>query len=163
MLIGVVSDTHCINKYIQLAAEKIKNADILIHLGDNSSDIEQFKKVFNGEIYVVDGNCDYRGEYPKELIIDVNSKKIFLTHGDLYGVKSGLNNIFYKGKEVGADIVLYGHSHIEGIERVEDILIMNPGSTSIPKGKGHSIGFIEIDDSGNIDAKIEYLDRKSVV
>ena len=34
---------------------------------------------------------------------------------------------------------------------------MNPGSTSIPKGKGHSIGFIEIDDSGNIDAKIEYL------
>ena len=157
MLIGVVSDTHCINKYIQLAAEKIKNVDILIHLGDNSSDIEQFKKVFNGEIYVVDGNCDYRGEYPKELIIDVNSKKIFLTHGDLYGVKSGLNNIFYKGKELGADIVLYGHSHIEGIERVEDILIMNPGSTSIPKGKGHSIGFIEIDDSGNIDAKIEYL------
>ena len=157
MLIGVVSDTHCINKYIQLAAEKIKNVDILIHLGDNSSDIEQFKKVFNGEIYVVDGNCDYRGEYPKELIIDVNSKKIFLTHGDLYGVKSGLNNIFYKGKELGADIVLYGHSHIEGIERVEDILIMNPGSTSIPKWKGHSIGFIEIDDSGNIDAKIEYL------
>lgn len=157
MLIGVVSDTHCINKCIQLAAEKIKNVDILIHLGDNSSDIEQFKKVFNGEIYVVDGNCDYRGEYPKELIIDVNSKKIFLTHGDLYGVKSGLNNIFYKGKEVGADIVLYGHSHIEVIERVEDILIMNPGSTSIPKGKGHSIGFIEIDDSGNIDAKIEYL------
>lgn len=157
MLIGVVSDTHCINKYIQLSVEKIKNVDILIHLGDNSSDIEQFKKVFNGEIYVVDGNCDYRGEYPKELIIDVNGKKIFLTHGDLYGVKSGLNNIFYKGKELGADIVLYGHSHIECIERVEDILIMNPGSTSIPKGKGHSIGFIEIDDSGNIDAKIEYL------
>lgn len=157
MLIGVVSDTHCINKYIQLAADKIKNVDILIHLGDNSSDIEQFKKIFNGEIYVVDGNCDYRGEYPKELIIDVNSKKIFLTHGDLYGVKSGLNNIFYKGKELGADIVLYGHSHIEVIERVEDILIMNPGSVSIPKGKGHSIGFIEIDDSGNINAKIEYL------
>ena len=40
----------------------------------------------------------------------LRGKKIFITHGDLYGVKYGMTNIYYKGKEVGADIVLFGHS-----------------------------------------------------
>lgn len=157
MLIAVVSDTHCINRYIQITKEKIKDADVLIHLGDNSSDVEAFRESFKGEIYVVDGNCDYKGEYPKEIIVEVNGIKIFGTHGDLYGVKRDLNSIYFRGREVGANIVLFGHSHIEGIEREGEMILMNPGSTSIPKGRGHSIGFIEISDEGEIKPRIEYL------
>lgn len=40
MLIAVVSDTHRMTKYINLAKRLIKDADILIHLGDNIDDAE---------------------------------------------------------------------------------------------------------------------------
>ena len=40
MLIAVISDTHRVAKYINIAKEYIKSADVLIHLGDNSEDIE---------------------------------------------------------------------------------------------------------------------------
>lgn len=150
MLIAVVSDTHRIEKYINLAKEEIKKADILIHLGDNIEDVDTLEEAFNGEVYAVAGNCDYSRKYPKERIIDVNRKKIFFTHGDLYGVKNGLNNIFYKGKEVGADIVLFGHTHAAIIEKEDDMILMNPGSISLPRFRGRYVGFIEINDNGDI-------------
>ena len=87
MLVAVISDTHRMSKYINLAKELIKDADILIHLGDNIEDVELLKQGFNGEVYAVAGNCDYSGKYPKENIIEINGKKIFFTHGDLYRVK----------------------------------------------------------------------------
>ena len=32
-----------------------------------------------------------------------------MCHGHKYGVKYGYNSIYYRGKEIGADIVLFGH------------------------------------------------------
>ncbi|MGL5416054.1 MAG: metallophosphoesterase [Clostridium sp.] len=156
MKIGVVSDTHCIEKYIDIAIENLKDVDVILHLGDCSRDIKRFKEKLNKKIYGVDGNCDFKDEYPKEQTIELEGKKIFMTHGDLYGVKYGYNNIYYKGKEVGADIVLFGHSHIEMIEKMDDIILMNPGSTTIPKGKGNSMGFINIE-NGKITTEIKYF------
>lgn len=157
MLIGVMSDTHCIEKYINLAFEKLKDTDVILHLGDCSSDVSKFRGKFAGKIYVVDGNCDFKGNYPKEQIIELKGKKIFMAHGDRYNVKYDLNSIYYRGQEISADIVVFGHSHIETIQRVKDMILMNPGSTSLPKGKGNSVGIIEIKDDGEIGAKIEYI------
>ena len=157
MLIAVVSDTHRMNKFINLAKESIKDADILIHLGDNIEDVEILKRNFNGKVYAVAGNCDYSSKYPKEGIIDVCGKKIFYTHGDLYGVKSSINNIYYKGRELGADIVLFGHTHQQLIERGEGVILMNPGSVSLPRLKGRYIGIIDIDDNGDIDTYLREI------
>ena len=72
--------------------------------------------------------------------------KIFVTHGHMYNVKSEYNTIFYKGKEVGADIVLFGHSHKALINSYDGITIMNPGSISLPYGRmKKTMGFIVID------------------
>ena len=157
MLIAVVSDTHRENKYINLAKELIKDADILIHLGDNTDDVEVLKRGFKGEVYAVEGNCDYSTQYPKEVIIEVNGRKIFFTHGDLYGVKHSMNNIYYRGKELGVDIVLFGHTHVQIIEEEKDIILMNPGSISLPRFKGRYVGFIDIDDEGNIDTYLKEI------
>jgi len=157
MLIAVVSDTHRENKYINLAKELIKDADILIHLGDNIDDVEVLKSGFKGEVYAVAGNCDYSAQYPKEVIIEVNGRKIFFTHGDLYGVKHSMNNIYYRGKELGVDIVLFGHTHVQIIEEEKDIILMNPGSISLPRFKGRYVGFIDIDDEGNIDTYLKEI------
>lgn len=155
MLIAVVSDTHRINKYVNLAKEATKHADILIHLGDNIEDAEELEQGFKGELYAVAGNCDYSSKYPKEGIIEVNGKKIFFTHGDLYGVKSSLNNIFYRGRELEVDIVLFGHTHQQMIEKEQGIILMNPGSISLPRFKGRTIGFINIDENGTVDTYLK--------
>lgn len=157
MLIAVVSDTHRMNKFINLAKEAIKDADILIHLGDNIEDVEIFERNFNGKVYAVAGNCDYSSKYPKEGIIEVCGKKIFYTHGDSYGVKSSINNIYYKGRELEADIVLFGHTHQQLIEKGEGIILMNPGSVSLPRLNGRYVGIIDIDDNGDIDTYLREI------
>lgn len=151
MLIAVISDTHRVKKYIDLAKNFIKDADILIHLGDNIEDVDILKEGFDGEVYAVAGNCDFSAKYPKEGMIEINGRKIFYTHGDLYGVKSTINNIYYRGRELGADVVLFGHTHEHGIERTEDLILMNPGSVSLPRLRGRYVGIIDIDDNGEID------------
>lgn len=155
MLIAVVSDTHRVRKYIDLAKDIIKKADILIHLGDNVDDVEILKENFKGEVYAVVGNCDFSSKYPKERIIEVNGKKIFFTHGDLYGVKSSINNIYYRGREVEADIVLFGHTHMQLIDKESDIILMNPGSISLPRLNKRCVGFININDNGDIDTYLK--------
>ena len=49
-------------KYVNLAKEVIKDADILIHLGDNIEDVEILEQDFEGKVYIVAGNCDYSVE-----------------------------------------------------------------------------------------------------
>ena len=145
MKIAVISDTHRIKKYMELSKKYIQEADVLIHLGDDSEDIKEFTKDFKGEIYGVSGNCDRIGEYPKEQLLVLEGKKIFITHGDIYGVKSNLINIYFKGRELEADIILFGHTHIPLIEEQDGIYLMNPGSVSLPRINKRYIGMIELE------------------
>ena len=70
-----------------------------------------------------------------------------MCHGHKYNVKSSLLPITYKGKEVGADIVLFGHTHRAYLDEIDGMTIMNPGSVS-------GYGIIEIIDD-KICAKVE--------
>lgn len=157
MRIAVISDTHRANKYITLAKKLIEDADILIHLGDNIDDVDILSDGFKGEVYAVAGNCDFSSKYPKEGTIEVNGKKIFYTHGDLYGVKTSMTNIYYRGRELEADIVLFGHTHQHIIDKSDDLILMNPGSISLPHFKGRYVGIIDIDDNGSIDVYLREL------
>lgn len=152
MLIAVIADTHKNQRSINIAQKHIKeaNTDIIIHLGDCVEDVEILKEEFNGEVYAVEGNCDNLNKYPREDIIEVNGKRIYFTHGDLYGVKHGLDNLKRKGKEVGADIVLFGHTHEPFKEEKNGMILMNPGSISRPVLRDRCIGFIEIDNERNL-------------
>jgi len=144
LLIAVISDTHRMGKYIELGKKYIKGADVLIHLGDNSEDIEELTKDFKGDVYGVRGNCDGSTKYPTEQLLEIMGKRIFLTHGHLYGVKNNLSSIYYRGKELNADIVLFGHTHEHILKEEGGIIFMNPGSISLPRFKGRYIGFIEL-------------------
>lgn len=146
MLIAVLSDTHRYESYIKMAAEKCKNADIILHLGDNVSDVEVIRRYTGKDIIFVKGNCDIERSAKVEQLIKIDDKKIFMTHGHEYGVKISLLNLHYRAKELGADIALYGHSHVASIERHDGIWLINPGSTSLPRGLKHTIAFIEIKD-----------------
>lgn len=144
MLIAVVSDTHGSPRAIKLVKKAIESSDVLIHLGDNISDLKYIKEGFKGEVYGVSGNCDFTNEFQTEQIVEIEGKRFFITHGHKYGVKYNISTIFYKGKEVGVDAVLFGHTHVKVIDQDEGMWIINPGSTSLPKDRTESMAFIEI-------------------
>ena len=78
-------------------------------------------------LFWVAGNCDAYGD--KEQIVEIEGVKILLTHGHLYGVKSGMGKLYYRAKEVGANVVIFGHTHTPLICEEDDILFLNPGTS----------------------------------
>lgn len=144
MLVGVISDTHRQNKYIKRALDKLSGCDFIIHLGDNTSDVQEIEKYYNGKIISVKGNCDYAEDILSERIEVLGDKKIFITHGHNYNVKTTLENLKYKAMEVGADIALFGHTHIAITLFEEGIWFINPGSAGMARNGKNSIGLIEI-------------------
>lgn len=152
MLIAVISDSHGNKDSINKIKKKISNADVLLFLGDGENDLAEITNDFTGEVFAVRGNCDITGKYPEEQTIEIQGKKIFICHGHRYNVKYGYNSIYYRGKEIGADIVLFGHSHIPIIEEYNGIILMNPGSISHGMGRlNKTLGYIDlIDDKAPI-------------
>lgn len=146
MKILVISDTHGMNKDVVdsiLAGEK---ADMLIHLGDYAEDGEKISKILGVPSVIVKGNGDFNSNYPEDRILKIKDKKIFLTHGHNYDIVYSLNNIYYRALELGADIALFGHTHIALNVKENDMIIMNPGSPSLPRDEDRikSYGIIEI-------------------
>ena len=156
MKIAVISDSHDIKSAIQAVKPYITDSDMVLHLGDGADNIKEITNGFKGEVYAVRGNCDFQSEYPNERIIEVLDKRILMCHGHHYNVKMELNSIFYRAKELGVDIVLFGHSHLCVIEKQDGLILMNPGS--IANGAGilrRSIGYIEIEEGKEVVAYIK--------
>ena len=133
MRIGIVSDTHRMEKYINRIIPYLKECDLIIHAGDNFADSKYIYQMTQKDIIAVKGNCDFEN-VEDEIIFDIEDKTILLCHGDNYGVKYGIDAIEEKAKDVCADIVIFGHTHIPIECKRDGILYLNPGSISIPRG-----------------------------
>ena len=146
----VLSDTH---NNIANASRLLKelDPDYTFHLGDMADDCVSLERLFPRKIIAsVRGNNDFFDtSYPLERVAVIGGKTIFACHGHKYHVKSSLLSLEYKAQELGADIVLFGHTHTSYIDISPKRIIMNPGSVS-------SYGIIEITD-GNINARIEKI------
>lgn len=156
MIIAVVSDTHFNNHVLDKILEETNFADVIFHLGDNVKDALYLKEKFKGEVYYVKGNCDIAVSGEEDNLVELEGKRFFLTHGHRYGVKYDLNNLYFKAKELNADVALYGHSHVKVIEEYNGVYIMNPGSASLPRDGSRSIGFINIEE-GKISLKVKNI------
>ena len=155
MKIGIISDSHGDNNAVEKAVKQMTGVDAIIHLGDYAKDGKYIRN-FTRQLYVVSGNCDFfiDADTPSELVLEMEGKRIFVTHGHKYRVKDGLNTLYYKGQELGADIVLFGHTHSSQIVSVEGMVLLNPGSVSKPRNtKRPTYGIIEIS-KGNIKPEI---------
>lgn len=158
MKIGVISDTHRIDRYIYKVVDALNKAevDVIMHLGDNVQDVKEIEKLTDKTIIGVKGNCDFYTEVPSERVEIVGDKKIFLTHGHHYNVKLELNRLKYKALELGVDVALYGHTHIADINYEEGIWFVNPGSVAASRLGPNSFALIEIA-NGKIEPSIIIL------
>lgn len=150
MKLLVLSDSHGNIIGIREAIQRNRDADAIIFLGDGISDIESVASADTEHaFYAVRGNCDFsayiRGVPVSRAETLDFGRRIFITHGDTYGVKSGYDTILQAGVSRGADIVLFGHTHqpLEYYDSSTGVYLFNPGSISREYG-GASFGIITL-------------------
>lgn len=155
MKIAVISDTHGNNKdIIEALLSMDDKPDTLIHLGDYVEDGEKISKILGIPMIIVKGNGDYMSNYNETELIERAGKKLFLTHGHRHNVVRNFDRLYYKALELGADMALFGHTHIPVNIVYDDIIIFNPGSASYPRGGSNTKTFGVIDIDEKIEAKI---------
>ncbi len=159
MKLLVISDTHGVLNKVCRVLNAIKNSiDGVIHCGDITDDVDILKSRYKDILfYNVKGNCDYNSGVPDEMMFVIGGKKIFVAHGHNYGVNYNIDRLCYRAMELGADVCLFGHTHIPIVENYNGIVILNPGSLSSPRGGSNSsYGIITIEGESVRGSIVEY-------
>ena len=141
MKILVFSDSHRSLSGMYTAIDRHQPQQV-IHLGDVLSDVEEVAKHYPKLPFcTVPGNCDgWFTTAPLKKQITLEGKSILLSHGHRWGVKSGYDGAIADARAVGADILLFGHTHVPLCRQLEDGLwMMNPGPAR------SSYGLIELE------------------
>lgn len=161
MKLVFISDIHGSITYAERAKEIFNRelGDYLIILGDilyhgprnplpegyAPKDVVEVLNTLADKIVAVRGNCDadvdqmllsfpMMSDYS---IILHEGKRIFITHGHIYN-EDNLPNL------QEGDVIIHGHTHLLGEKLVDGIIIINPGSITLPKGGNeHSYGVLE--------------------
>jgi len=149
--IAVVSDSH--GKFRNLGQARTGlggRLDWLLHAGDHITDAARIGVnlgVDPSRVRAVAGNCDYPATKPEELLVEIDGVKLYMVHGHNHGVKGNLQRLHYRAQEVGARVVIFGHSHVPTLADIGGVMLFNPGSLSEPRRPGDppSCGLLEIE------------------
>lgn len=128
--------------------------DAVVHLGDCVRDAEDLSYALPElEILRVPGNCDYAVENRQDgMLTEFGGVRMYLTHGHAFGVKMGTQRLLAQAKQLGAQLVLFGHTHRALCEQCDGIWLLNPGSARM------SFGVVEIAQNGSFICRIEQFD-----
>ncbi|WP_297405165.1 metallophosphoesterase [uncultured Cetobacterium sp.] len=129
MKVLIVSDSHGdILKFYELMTKE--NPNVVFWTGDFSSDGEECSFVYPEiPFYIVRGNCDmFDKNFNDNEIIEIEGKKILLTHGHLFNVKNEKMTIEKYAETLGVDAVSFGHTHIPYLKKEHGIVYFNPGA-----------------------------------
>lgn len=105
--------------------------------------------------YGVKGNCDPYA-FDDEQILEIDGVKILLAHGDKYHVKRGLLELDLRARELGCQLVFYGHTHFAQIDESNGITFVCPGSIYSPLSGAPSYAYAVVH-NGNFTVKIVNL------
>ncbi len=158
MKILVISDTHGGRANIDEVLSRHQNYDMLLFLGDGLRDLGADPP---RGLVALRGNCDGllqlgAASAALEQMIDADGFKILMMHGHEHGVKAGIERAAEYAAKRGADVLLYGHTHIpceryfpEGAQIGQTVLskplhVFNPGSLGLPHGASPTFGVIEV-------------------
>ena len=154
MRILVCSDSHGRRDRLILALEQQRGAENLVFLGDGAADADFFAHEPGRQAYLVRGNCDGNSQLPLWEEFIAMGKKILCTHGHCSQVKFGLEGLLRAGRERGADLVLFGHTHEPLFFYEDGITLFNPGS--IHDG---NYGFVDITQAGIVCRNLRVRER----
>lgn len=160
MKIGFISDTHGNLPWTKKGLEYLNDCDKILHLGDvlahgprnaitdgyEPKNLAEFLE-FKDNIYYIRGNCDADVD---EMVLnkDISNYENLFHWGELsiyalHGYREKELSRLYKAEELGANVVVTGHTHIKVLEKIEDLIVLNPGSTTLPKDGIRSVAKYE--------------------
>ena len=127
MKLCVCSDSHGNIRGLQKMVEK-EHPSMILFLGDGNRDLLHVDVPDHVPVLAVAGNCDLLCTLPTTRTVEVEGKRIFMTHGHQYGVKQGLSGLRTAAADAEADIVVYGHTHIAAAQQMDGRVFLCPGS-----------------------------------
>ena len=127
MKIIVCSDSHGNYYGLQELIDR-ENPRYVYFLGDGERDWDHVDLPWNTTFAAVSGNCDFMSMEPPFRKSVLGGKRIFMTHGHLYGAKQGIHGLVQQAKQFDADLVMYGHTHQQKLDQIGDTLYLCPGS-----------------------------------
>jgi len=141
MKILVFSDSHGSSRGIARAIESHSDTPVeaIIHLGDGTADMKLIRQIYPQFAYAcVAGNYeeattpyDEQGSLVLQTTLNFGGKNFLLLHGHKFGVKSDLARLALYAKSRGADIALFGHTHLAVDVNVQSAHLFNPGTISL--------------------------------
>ena len=106
MRILVLSDSHG-NVDNMARAVELTAPDRVLHLGDCQRDLT-------------------------ERLLEIGGVRIFALHGHTRNVKRSPMAAMYAAKEYGAQVLLFGHTHVPLVDNDGSLLTLNPGAAGDP-------------------------------
>ncbi len=157
MKILVFSDSHGKDATIERALRlHAQDASLALHAGDGAHSFLLLSRQYPSVAFrAVCGNRDTRtsffgeGLLDEEELISVGGHRILLTHGHKHSVKFSPTPLRVYAASKGADIVVFGHTHMPYETYIPDgagaspIRLFNPGAA-----KDGCYGIIDIRDNG---------------
>ena len=152
----VISDSHGQYFHLEKIQKQLPKPDYIIHLGDVARDQDYIAALFGCTVDMVAGNNDFFTDLPGEFTIREGRHVIWLTHGHGYSVYNGTERLVKRAKALGADTVMFGHTHCPCVDQKEGIQVINPGSISLPRQESRKPTYIlmRVMEDGEIDYRV---------
>ena len=142
----VMSDTHVRPGVFRRVLNHEKQVDALFFTGDGGRDLEFLETEFPRlAVYQVHGNCDFGSLFPAEGLASFEGVLFFYTHGHNYNVKYELTELARAAAARGADVALFGHTHLPTLEQIDTVTLFNPGSAGAPRFSAPTYGVITVE------------------
>ncbi len=147
MKIAVFSDTHgCRKEMLEITG--YLTPDAVIHLGDDVSDANALREAYPKLTVIgVAGNslADMMSGEIRTKYMEFYGFKFMMTHGHDYSVKYGFGRLVEAAQSNCANVVLFGHTHIECDNEIKGVRCINPGSMMLRTGGTHSYAILDVD------------------
>jgi putative phosphoesterase len=119
--VGLIADTHSLLRPQAIAA--LQGVDLIVHAGDIGSLAVMDGLSAIAPVRAVRGNIDtatWAQQFPADDVIEIAGKSLYVLHNR--------HDLAPDPAATGFDVVISGHSHKPGIDRVGGVLFVNPGS-----------------------------------
>lgn len=127
----LISDSHLDQETFLGIINKHSSLDYYIHCGDSS--LDQKDPSLNGFI-VVEGNHDEENMFDQKRFVKIENHRCLILHGHLHNIYNGYDKIIEEANKMKCDIVFHGHTHIPYYTKIDNITIINPGSSMFNRG-----------------------------
>lgn len=139
MKIGITGDTHGNVQAMRKLLQATPPVELWLHTGDHADDANLLATMTKLPVIRVLGNCDMGTRDAKiDEMLELEGFHVWLTHGHRYIERNERADLGYWAKQLGQDIVIFGHTHVPICEYYGDTLLLNPGSPARPRGGSES-------------------------